>query len=175
MRPPQLAAALALGAALLAPLGAAHAQLNFDFSYLGTGVSASGTFLTNGVLSGGYYTVTGITGQRNGVAISGLVAPGGFFNNNRLFVSSPFVDNSGISYTAGGVAYNVFRSATIVTVGCTGVLEGSSTAPINCGIPQVTLTVSPVSTVPEPGTWALLGTGLLAVGGIAARRKRTTV
>ncbi len=31
--------------------------------------------------------------------------------------------------------------------------------------------VGPVSTVPEPGTWALLGTGLLAVGGVA-RRKR---
>jgi hypothetical protein len=32
--------------------------------------------------------------------------------------------------------------------------------------------VAPSSVVPEPGTWALLGTGLLGVAGIA-RRKRT--
>lgn len=32
-------------------------------------------------------------------------------------------------------------------------------------------TSAPITTAPEPGTWALLGTGLVAVGGIARRRR----
>ena len=37
---------------------------------------------------------------------------------------------------------------------------------------DVTIVTARLTTVPEPGTWTLLGTGLLAVGGIAERRKR---
>jgi hypothetical protein len=32
----------------------------------------------------------------------------------------------------------------------------------------------PVTTTPEPGTWVLMGTGLLALGGVQVRRKRST-
>lgn len=47
------------------------------------------------------------------------------------------------------------------------------------GFDQLVLTTAPapdeltvrVGLVPEPGTWALLGTGLLAVGGVARRRQ----
>jgi hypothetical protein len=40
---------------------------------------------------------------------------------------------------------------------------------------QVRLDLTAVNTtVPEPGTWALLGTGLLAIGGVSVRRKRAS-
>ena len=31
-----------------------------------------------------------------------------------------------------------------------------------------------INTAPEPGTWALLGAGLLGLGGVARRRRSTT-
>ncbi len=149
MRAMLVAGCAALAAAM--PLGAARAgPLDFDFSYTGTGISASGVLITDGVLSGGAYTVTGITGARNSVTISGLSSFLGA--DNLLFPSAPYVDSQGITYTAGGVYYNFYES------GDGGVLEISSTSP-NAAI---SLTVTPATTaVPEPWSAALLGAGLI--------------
>jgi len=39
----------------------------------------------------------------------------------------------------------------------------------------LTFTAGEMSTVPEPGTWALLATGLFALGGLAVRRKASAI
>lgn len=157
---------LVAGCAAAAPLGAAWATpVDFDFSYSGNTiangpVSASGVLITDGVLSGGFYTVTGIRGTRNGVAISGLVPPGGLgSNDNLLSPNAPYLDFSGISYTAGGMDYNFFYSG-----GCSPpqVLEVSTNNSVTaCGFP-LSLTVTPATAaVPEPWSAALLGAGLI--------------
>ena len=179
-RPPLRAMLAAVGGLALSalPLGAARAApIAFNFSYTSAGISASGVLDTNGVLSGGFYTVTGISGTRNGVAISGLNPPSGFGNpDNLLSPTSPFVDFAGIGYGAGGLNYNFFSA---FGGGCGGVYEVSTTVPIaDCGIQlPATLTVVPAATlVPEPATFALLGGSVLGAAllrlGLTARRAR---
>ena len=160
----------------------------FDFSYtfpIGTGgggdgvpvvpvldapptttVSASGT-MTGALVAGqDYYLITGITGTWNwdgtAVAITGLIAPGGFGSNDNLlyFNSAPLLDGNGISFTVappgagddglgdvnvyydtGGEAYTEFA-------------DEVGDGPFN-----VTS-----STVPEPSAIILLGIGLAGIG-----------
>jgi hypothetical protein len=45
---------------------------------------------------------------------------------------------------------------------------------LNTDLAFRTYTTAISTTAPEPGTWALLGTGLLGVGGLALRRRRAT-
>jgi hypothetical protein len=69
---------LLIAAALLPIHGRpAEALLLWNWSYSGTGVSASGTFTTNDVPDGaGFYQIAGTTGADNGVTITGLQPTG---------------------------------------------------------------------------------------------------
>lgn len=53
-------------------------------------------------------------------------------------------------------------------------LFGAPSDAWNTGIDNLQFTVlAPTAVVPEPGTWVLLGTGLLALGAVAHRRRST--
>src|SRR5689334_20748721 len=68
----------------------AEALLLWNWSYSGTGVSASGTFTTNDTPNGaGFYQIVGITGVNNGVTITGLQPTGTAIPGNEPYA----VDN----------------------------------------------------------------------------------
>jgi hypothetical protein len=112
-----LAFALAIGAALVA--NGAQAS-TWKWSYQGEGVAASGTFTTGDTPNGeGFYEITGITGEANGVAITGLQAPGtsipgndGYPVDNFIRTDAPRLSMHGFGYAlANGTYANPFYGA----------------------------------------------------------------
>jgi hypothetical protein len=97
--------------------------LNWNFSYSGEDdsgdpISASGILITDGTAynqpSTSPYTITGITGIRNGVSIGLLVAPRpGLNNDNQLFANRPnrLLSVSGFTYEINGQEFNVYNPA----------------------------------------------------------------
>ena len=123
--------------ALAATLPARASQLfAFNYSLPGTGltpmaISASGFFATTD-LSGGSYTVTGVWGTWNGVAITGVTPPGGFgSNDNLLFPAVPLVDSNGLGFTVNGAGddgagnVNLYYTGTAYTENSSDVGTGS--------------------------------------------------
>ncbi|HEV3197333.1 MAG TPA: hypothetical protein VGZ73_05485, partial [Bryobacteraceae bacterium] len=105
-------------AALIVVLGAtmpAHAGQLFAFDYSIPGTSAGGAtpmdvtasgFFSTTDLSGNSYTINGVYGTWNGMAITGILDPGTFgsnpSNDNLLYSSGPLLDLGGLGFTVAG-------------------------------------------------------------------------
>jgi hypothetical protein len=113
----RLAFALSIGAALLT----AGAQAStWKWSYQGEGVAASGTFTTGDAPNAdGFYEITGIKGEANGVAIVGLQPAGtsipgndGYPVDNLIRAAAPQLSKHGLGYElADGTYANPFYGA----------------------------------------------------------------
>jgi hypothetical protein len=105
---------LLIVAALVAP--AAEAS-EWRWSYQGDGVTASGSFTTKDTPNAdGFYEITGIKGEANGVAITGLQPPrtsipgnDGYPGDNLLRTEAPQLSLHGFGYAlADGTYANPF-------------------------------------------------------------------
>ena len=113
----KLAFLLAISVALIAS-GAQAAT--WKWSYQGEGVAASGAFTTKDAPNAdGFFEITAITGEANGVAITGLVPPGtsipgndGYPVDNLVRTEAPQLTLHGFGYAlANGTYANPFYGA----------------------------------------------------------------
>jgi hypothetical protein len=171
----------------------ARASLFWNFSYVDTGtggslIQASGTLTTADVLTAGIgtpdaalqpyasgYQITGMTGQRNGVAITGIVPSPNFPNefqngnlllDNGLLTVAPWFDWDGFVFTvAGGAQYNLSSQLAPhnpPTIDYT--VAGGAFLPVTFSISQV----------PEPTTMVAGALLLLPFGASTLRMFRKT-
>jgi hypothetical protein len=86
----------------------AEALLLWNWSYSGTGVSASGTFKTNDAPDGaGFYQIVGITGDDNGVTITGLQPTGTAIPGNEPYAVDNLVSAAEPRLTTHGFGFSL--------------------------------------------------------------------
>lgn len=144
----------------------------FSFSFSSGTNSASGT-LTTAPESGGSFLVTGMTGM---IDLSGtsfamtLLSPGTYGNDNLGFPTAPFLDGSGVGFSANGADWDIYYdSSTGHYLLCNSTVD-STCAPgdgskVNFG------SLTPVVSGPEPGSVGLLAVGLIGLAEIMRRRR----
>jgi len=171
------ALALAASIAVAAPASAG----NFIFTYSGTNPT-NGAFTATGTLTTSNtattvngrqaFLITGITGTRNGSAITGLIPAGTDFGgvaiDNYLYATGPYLTDAGFGFSVAGTGnlYNpyYFGGAYQEYVRTAAGADFQNTSGITFTLTAVT------GGVPEPATWAMMLIGFGAVGGVLRRR-----
>lgn len=197
----KLATALALGAITTA---AAQAQTTVQYSTLysftGTNYSALatklfGTGTSSVLLSFLGQTPTTVTAPSfidYGVVQAVGAGSASMFNGQQIYLeivqTLPTTGmatvvgsiSGAISMNSSGAIINWNQPSRFATIGAeTYELERLSNGQTSINAPTsgpqtIRGYVTAASTVPEPSTWALMGTGLVSLAGVAARRRRTT-
>lgn len=141
---------------------------SFDFSYAGPGVTASGIFATTPLSTANTYLINGIIGTRNGNAITlipgnpdGSTAHASIFSYDDVLLTTGYpLDKFGLLFQTSDGIFNVYS----------GPLQEQSDQGVTINLSELTVTPASPSTVPEPGTIALL-VGITAFGASVLRKR----
>ena len=159
---------------VLALTAFAHADI-FDFSVVGSGGGFSGSGMMPASSNGdGSYTVISISGT----GVGGLIGPGLFdHNDNLLFPTSDMlVDGDGFAFTDTqgdtGFTVDIFSTAPDDYFAYFLDSDGfSATIPVTFSLNDITTQAPPlpIGTAPEPSSFILLASGIIAAGALARR------
>jgi hypothetical protein len=156
-------------AVITVTIAPAAASILWNWDYSGSGISASGTFITVERPNGkGGYLITRITGTRNGKTITGLQPPGTSIPGNEPYTvddlvflgRGPQLTSHGFGFSTSDGNYSNPFYADFLPI--PGYLEFFSTPPFTAGAPGLGHSELPVQfsaaqvAIPEPGTYALV-------------------